>query len=205
MIPHKFRLAVLVSGQGSNLQAIIDSIEKSDLRAEIALVISNVKDAFALERAYKHGIEGLFLDPKSYSDRNGYEQIMVEKLQSKSVDLVCLAGYMRILGKHFIQAFPDRIINIHPSLLPAFPGLNVQKRAFEHGARFSGCTVHYVNEEVDGGAIISQAVVPIFDDDNETSLSDRILEQEHIIYPEAIRLILEGRIILSGRRVLHKK
>jgi phosphoribosylglycinamide formyltransferase 1 len=203
MAPNKFKLAVLVSGRGSNLQAIIDSIEKNDLQAEIALVVSNVKDAYALERARKHGLEGFFLDPKSYPDRNSYEQALVEKIRSESVDLICLAGYMRILGKYFIEAFSDRIINIHPSLLPAFPGLNVQKRAIEHGARFSGCTVHYVNEEVDGGAIISQAVVPIFDDDDEASLSERILEQEHIIYPEAIRLILEGRLNLSGRRVLH--
>ena len=197
MTPDKFKLAVLVSGRGSNLQAIIDSIEKNELQAEIALVISNVKNAYALERAHKHGLDGLFLDPKSYSDRNGYEQSLVEHIQSKSVNLVCLAGYMRVLGKYFIEAFSDRIINIHPSLLPAFPGLHVQKRALEHGVRFSGCTVHYVNEEVDGGAIISQAVVPIFDNDDEASLSERILEQEHIIYPEAIRLILEDRLTLS--------
>ena len=205
MAPNKFKLAVLVSGRGSNLQAIIDSIEKNDLQAEIALVISNVKDAYALERAHNHGLEGLFLDPKSFPDRNSYEQSLIEQIQSKSVDLVCLAGYMRVLGKHFIEAFSGRIINIHPSLLPAFPGLNVQKRALEHGARFSGCTVHYVNEEVDGGAIISQAVVPIYDDDNEDTLSERILEQEHIIYPEAIQLILEGKLTRSGRRGLHKK
>lgn len=187
------------------MQAIIDSIEKNDLQAEVALVISNVKEAYALERAHKHGLEGLFLDPKSFPDRKSYEQSLIEKIQSKSVDLICLAGYMRVLGKQFIEAFSGRIINIHPSLLPAFPGLNVQKRALEHGARFSGCTVHFVNEEVDGGAIISQAVVPIYDDDNEDTLSERILEQEHIIYPEAIRLILEGKLTLSGRRVLHNK
>lgn len=205
MVPNKFKLAVLVSGRGSNLQAIIDSIEKNALQAEIALVVSNVKDAYALKRAHKHGLEGIFLDPKSYPDRNSYEQSLVEQIRSKSVDLICLAGYMRVLGKHFIEAFSDRIINIHPSLLPAFPGLNVQKRALEHGAHFSGCTVHYVNEEVDGGAIISQAVVRIFDDDDEASLSERILEQEHLIYPEAIQLILEGKLTLAGRRVLHNK
>lgn len=205
MAPDKFKLAVLVSGRGSNLQAIIDSIEKNALQAEIALVISNVKDAYALERARKHGLEGLFLDPKSSPDRNSYEQALVERIQSKSVNLVCLAGYMRVLGKYFIEAFSGRIINIHPSLLPAFPGLNVQKRALEHGARFSGCTVHFVNEEVDGGPIIMQAVVPIFDEDDEASLSERILEQEHIIYPQAIQLILADKLTLSGRRVLHKK
>jgi phosphoribosylglycinamide formyltransferase 1 len=205
MAPNKFKLAVLVSGQGSNLQAIIDSIEKNILQAEIVLVVSNVKNAYALKRANKHGLKGLFLDPKSYPDRNSYEQSLAEQIRSKSVDLICLAGYMRILGKHFIEAFSDRIINIHPSLLPAFPGLNVQKRALEQGARFSGCTVHYVNEEVDGGAIISQAVVPILDDDDEASLSEKILKQEHIIYPEAIRLILEGKLTLAGRRVLRNK
>lgn len=205
MVSEKFILAVLVSGRGSNLQAIIDGIEKNNLPAKIALVISDVEDAFALERAREHGIEGLFLDPKSFSDRKGYEQALVKQIQSKSVNLICLAGFMRILGKHFIETFSGRVINIHPSLLPAFPGLNVQKRALEHGTRFSGCTVHYVNEEVDGGPIILQAVVPIFDDDDEASLSKRILEQEHIIYPEAIRLIAEDKLTLSGRRVLQDK
>ena len=202
MISEKLMLAVLVSGRGSNLQAIIDNIENDDLPAKISLVISNFENAFALERARRHGIECLFLNPKSYPDRNHYEEALVEKIQSKSVDLVCLAGFMRILSKYFIDAFSGRIINIHPSLLPAFPGLNVQKQALEHGSRFSGCTVHYVNEEVDAGPIILQAVVPIYDEDNEASLSERILEQEHTIYPEAIRLIAEGRLTISGRRVL---
>ena len=205
MTPKKFKLAVLVSGRGSNLQATIDSIKRNDLQAEISLVISNVNDAYALKRAQEHGLEAIFLNPQSYHNQNSYEKILIEKIQSKSVDLVCLAGYMRILGKNFIKAFSGRIINIHPSLLPAFPGLNVQKRALEYGARFSGCTVHFVNEEVDGGPIILQAVVPIFDDDSEASLSERILEQEHIIYPEAIRLILEGRLSLAGRKVIHNK
>ncbi len=205
MISEKLMLAVLVSGRGSNLQAIIDNIENDDLPAKIALVISNVKNAFALERARRHKIECLFLDPKSYPDRNRYEKALVENIQSKSVDLVCLAGFMRILGKYFIDAFSGRIINIHPSLLPAFPGVNVQKQALEHGARFSGCTVHYVNEEVDAGPIILQAVVPIYDADDEASLSERILEQEHTIYPEAIRLIAEGRLTFSGRRVLQNR
>ncbi len=205
MVSDKFILAVLVSGRGSNLQAIIDSIEIRSLPVEIGLVISDVKNSFALERARKHNIDELFLDPKTFPDRKNYEQALVEQIQAKSVNLVCLAGFMRILGKHFINTFSDRIINIHPSLLPAFPGLNVQKRALEHGARFSGCTVHYVNEEVDGGPIILQSVVPIYDNDSEALLSERILEQEHIIYPEAIRLIAENRLTLSGRRVLHNK
>ena len=204
MPSEKFKLAVLVSGRGSNLQAIIDSIEKNNLAAEISLILSNVPDAYALQRGKKHGLESIFLDPKSFSSRDDYEKQMIELLQTKSIDLVCLAGFMRILGKKFIDAFSGKIINIHPSLLPAFPGLNVQKKALQHGVRFSGCTVHFVNEEVDGGAIISQAVVPILDADDTQSLSDRILEQEHIIYPEAIRLIIEDRLELSGRRVVRK-
>ena len=204
MPSEKFKLAVLVSGRGSNLQAIIDSIEKNNLAAEISLILSNVPDAYALQRGKKHGLESIFLDPKSFSSRDDYEKQMIELLQTKSIDLVCLAGFMRILGKKFIEAFSGKIINIHPSLLPAFPGLNVQEKALQHGVRFSGCTVHFVNEEVDGGAIISQAVVPILDADDTQSLSDRILEQEHIIYPEAIRLIIEDRLDFSGRRVLRK-
>ena len=204
MPSEKFKLAVLVSGRGSNLQAIIDSIEKNNLAAEISLILSNVPDAYALQRGKKHRLESIFLDPKSFSSRDDYEKQMIELLQTKSIDLVCLAGFMRILGKNFIKAFSRKIINIHPSLLPAFPGLNVQEKALKHGVRFSGCTVHFVNEEVDGGAIISQAVVPILDADDTQSLSDRILEQEHIIYPEAIRLIIEDRLELSGRRVVRK-
>ena len=204
MPSEKFKLAVLVSGRGSNLQAIIDSIEKNNLAAEISLILSNVPDAYALQRGKKHGLESIFLDPKSFSSRDDYEKQMIELLQTKSIDLVCLAGFMRILGKKFIEAFSGKIINIHPSLLPAFPGLNVQEKALQHGVRFSGCTVHFVNEEVDGGAIISQAVVPILDADDTQSLSDRILEQEHIIYPEAIRLIIEDRLEFSGRRVVRK-
>jgi len=204
MPSEKFKLAVLVSGRGSNLQAIIDSIEKNNLAAEISLILSNVPDAYALQRGKKHGLESIFLDPKSFSRRDDYEKQMIELLQTKSIDLVCLAGFMRILGKKFIEAFSGKIINIHPSLLPAFPGLNVQEKALKHGVKFSGCTVHFVNEEVDGGAIISQAVVPILDADDTQSLSDRILEQEHIIYPEAIRLIIEDRLGFSGRRVVRK-
>jgi phosphoribosylglycinamide formyltransferase 1 len=204
MPSEKFKLAVLVSGRGSNLQAIIDSIEENNLAAEISLILSNVPDAYALQRGKKHGLESIFLDPKSFSNRDDYEKQMIELLRSKSIDLVCLAGFMRILGKKFIEAFSGKIINIHPSLLPAFPGLNVQKKALEHGVKFSGCTVHFVNEEVDGGAIILQAAVPILDADDVQSLSDRILEQEHIIYPEAIRLIIEDNLEFSGRRVTRK-
>mgnify|MGYP001231435569 FL=1 len=199
-----FKLAILVSGYGSNLQAIIDNIESNHLSADIALVLSNVKNAFALERGKKHGLETIFLDPKTFTNRDDYEDKMIEILQSKSIDLICLAGFMRILSKKFIQTFPKKIINIHPSLLPAFPGLNVQKKALEYGVKFSGCTVHFVNEEVDGGPIILQSAVPILDEDNTESLSERILEQEHIIYPEAIKLIIEKKLAFSGRRVLRK-
>ena len=204
MTSEKFKLAIFVSGNGSNLQAIIDSIENDYLAAEISLVLSNVKDAYALERGKNHGLEVVFLDPQTFPNRANYEQKIIDLLLSKSIDLICLAGFMQILGKNFIEAFSGKIINIHPSLLPAFPGLNVQKKALEHGAKFSGCTVHFVNEEIDGGAIILQSVVPIHDEDDIESLSKRILEQEHIIYPEAIRLIIEDSIKISGRRVLRK-
>jgi phosphoribosylglycinamide formyltransferase 1 len=204
MPSEKFKLAVLVSGRGSNLQAIIDSIEKNNLAAEISLIVSDVSDAYALQRGKKHGLKSVFLNPKNFSSRDNYEKKMIELLQTKSIDLVCLAGFMRILGKKFIEAFSGKIINIHPSLLPAFPGLNVQEKALKHGAKFSGCTVHFVNEEVDGGAIILQAIVPILDEDDVQSLSDRILEQEHIIYPEAIRLVIEDSLDFSGRRVIRK-
>ena len=204
MKSEKFKLAIFVSGNGSNLQAIIDSIENDYLAAEISLVLSNVKDAYGLERGKNHGLEVVFLDPKTFPNRANYEQKIIDLLLSKSIDLICLAGFMQILEKKFIEAFSGKIINIHPSLLPAFPGLNVQKKALEHGAKFSGCTVHFVNEEIDGGAIILQSVVPIHDEDDIESLSKRILEQEHIIYPEAIRLIIEDSIKISGRRVLRK-
>ena len=204
MISEKFKLAVLVSGNGSNLQAIIDGIEKNYLAAEISLVLSNVKDAYALERGKKYDLDVVFLDPKIYPNKANYEQKIIDLLLSKSIDLICLAGFMRILGKKFIETFSGKIINIHPSLLPAFPGLDVQKKALEHGAKFSGCTVHFVNEEVDGGPIILQSIVPIHDEDDIESLSKRILQQEHIIYPEAIRLIIEDNIEISGRRVLRK-
>ena len=204
MTSEKFKLAIFVSGNGSNLQAIIDSIENDYLAAEISLVLSNVKDAYGLERGKNHGLEVVFLDPKTFPNRANYEQKIIDLLLSKSIDLICLAGFMQILEKKFIEAFSGKIINIHPSLLPAFPGLNVQKKALEHGAKFSGCTVHFVNEEVDGGPIILQSIVPIHDEDDIKSLSKRILQQEHIIYPEAIRLIIEDNIEISGRRVLRK-
>ena len=202
---NKFKLAVLVSGRGSNLQAIIDSIERNALDVQLSLVLSNVKDALALQRAEKHGIETIFIDPATSPNRKAFDRAMIDKLKEMSIDLICLAGYMRILGKEFIQAFSTRIINIHPSLLPAFPGLDAQKQAIEYGVKLSGCTVHFVDEGIDSGPIILQTAVPVYDHDNEDSLAQRILEQEHILYPKAIKLIAEKKINLNGRTVIYNK
>jgi len=201
MTGNKFKLGVLVSGRGSNLQAIIDAIARGEVTAEIALVISDKKDAPALERCRKHGIAGVFLDPKSCSGKPHFEQALIDRLQEHSVDLVCLAGFMRILGETFIHAFQDRILNIHPSLLPAFPGLDAQKQALAHGVKVAGCTVHFVDGKVDAGPIISQATVPVRDDDTVESLSRRILEEEHRIYPAAIQACIENRLTVAGRKV----
>ncbi len=194
-------LGVLVSGRGSNLQAIIDAIESGRLAARVACVVSDKDDAVALERAAKNGIKGIFLDPAEHDSRESYDKALVESLQSNGVELVCLAGFMRILSPVIIEAFPQRIINIHPSLLPSFPGLCVQRKALEHGVKFSGCTVHFVTEEVDSGPIIIQASVPVLDDDTEERLAERILAEEHKVYPQAIQWVAEGRLRLTGRRV----
>jgi len=199
-----FRLGVLVSGRGTNLQAIIDSIEKKELPAVISLVISDQADAPAIERCAIHGIDSEFLDPKNYSSKDQYDIALAELFQSREVNLVCLAGYMRILGKSFIKEFQGKVINIHPSLLPAFPGLDAQRKAFEAGVKFSGCTVHFVNEKVDDGPIILQSAVPVYDSDDPQKLTLRTLEQEHIIYPKAIKMFLENRLSFSGKRVLCK-
>jgi len=190
-----------VSGRGSNLQAIIDNIEKGALSAEIAVVISDQEDAYALERARKHKIPAVHIDAKRYGTRDTYDAALVGELKKRTVDLVCLAGFMRIVTPVLIKAFPNRILNIHPSLLPAFPGLHVQKKALNHGVKFSGCTVHFVDEGVDTGPIIIQAVVPVLDNDTENSLSERILKQEHRIYSRAIQLFAEGRLTIEGRHV----
>jgi phosphoribosylglycinamide formyltransferase-1 len=198
----KVRIGVLVSGRGSNLQAIIDNIERGELAAEIAVVISDQADAYSLERAKKHNIPAVHVSAKGYKGkRNEYDALLVKALQHRGVELVCLAGFMRIITPVLIAAFPHRILNIHPSLLPAFPGLHVQKAAIEHGAKFSGCTVHFVDEGMDTGPIIIQAVVPILDKDTEDSLSERILRQEHTIYSRAIQWYAEGRLKIEGRRV----
>jgi phosphoribosylglycinamide formyltransferase-1 len=199
----KLKIAVLVSGRGSNLQAIIDNIENGRLSAELAVVISDQADAYALERAQKHNIPAVHVSAKGFKGkRDEYDAFLVKELQKRNVDLVCLAGFMRIITPVLIKAFSNRILNIHPSLLPAFPGLHVQKKALDHGVKFSGCTVHFVDEGMDTGPIIIQAVVPVLDSDTEDSLSERILKQEHTIYSRAIQLFAEGRLKIVGRRVL---
>lgn len=198
----KIRIGVLVSGRGSNLQAIIDNIEKGSLSAGIAAVISDQADAYALERARKHNIEAVHVDPKTHGTREAYDAALVVELKKRNVELVCLAGFMRVVMPVLIKAFPNRIMNIHPSLLPSFPGLHVQKKALNYGAKFSGCTVHFVDEGVDTGPIIIQAVVPVLDNDTEDALSARILKQEHRIFSRAIQLFAEGRLSIEGRRVM---
>ncbi len=196
----EFRLGVLVSGRGTNLQAIIDWIEKEKPNAKIALVVSNKENAPALERCKRHGIEAIYINPKSFENKVAFDQAMAARLKENSIDLICLAGFMRILSREFIQAFPKKIINIHPSLLPAFPGLHAQKQALEYGVKLAGCTVHFVDEGVDTGPIICQASVPVFDDDSEETLSDRILTEEHKLYPKAIQSIMNGQIVICGRK-----
>ncbi len=197
----KVPLGILISGNGSNLQAIIDAIEKKKLHAEIRVVISNRADAHGLVRAQKHGIPTETVDHREFPTREAFDRELIERLQSRQVELVALAGFMRLLSADFVRAFSNRIMNIHPALLPAFPGLNVQRKAVEAGVRFSGCTVHFVNEECDEGPIIIQAVVPVFPDDSEESLSARILKEEHRIYPKAIQLYSEGRLQVVGQKV----
>jgi phosphoribosylglycinamide formyltransferase 1 len=198
------RLGVLISGRGSNLQSIIDAIAAGRFEAEIAVVISNVEDAPGLMRAREAGLEAVFLDPGLAADRAAYDAGVVSVLRKYRVDLVCLAGYMRLVGAPLLDAFPGRMLNIHPSLLPAFPGLNAQRQALEHGVRVSGATVHLVTSELDGGPIVLQAAVPVLDQDTVEALSARILVEEHRIYPEAIRLILDGEWAVDGRRLVRR-
>jgi phosphoribosylglycinamide formyltransferase-1 len=198
----KLPIAVLISGSGTNLQAIIDAIEAGKLDARVEVVISNRADAYGLVRAKNHRLPTEVLDHKKFASREAFDEAVVQILRARGVELVALAGFMRLLSPVFVKAFSNRIMNIHPALLPSFPGLHVQKRAVEHGVRFSGCTVHFVNEECDEGPIIIQAVVPVYPDDTEESLAARILKQEHRIYPRAIQLYSEGRLRVEGRRVL---
>ena len=194
-------IGVLISGGGTNLQSIIDAIEAKRLDAKIQVVLSNRADAYGLVRAKVHGIPTQVLDHKAFRSREAFDQAVVDILRAHEVELAVLAGFMRLLSPVFVRAYSNRIMNIHPALLPSFPGLHVQKQAVEHGVRFSGCTVHFVNEQCDEGPIIIQAVVPVFPDDTEGSLAARILEQEHRIYPRAIQLYSEGRLRIEGRRV----
>jgi len=193
---------VLVSGRGSNLQALIDNVEAGKLKARIALVISDNPEAQAIKRCQKHGVPCKVLRREDFPSKKAFEEEMVRALKEAGVELVVLAGFMRILSKHFIEHFPERVINVHPSLLPSFKGLEAQRQAVEYGARFSGCTVHLVDETVDGGPVIVQAVVPVLPEDTAESLAERILKWEHRILPQAVQWFAEGRVSVEGRKVL---
>jgi phosphoribosylglycinamide formyltransferase-1 len=195
------RIAVLISGRGSNLQSIIDAIRERRLNAAVAVVISNRADAPGLDRARDAGIEAIHLDPHDCPDRESYDRRIVEELKARGVELACLAGFMRLVGAPLLEAFPFRILNIHPSLLPAFPGLNAQRQAWEHGVKLSGATVHFVTSELDGGPIILQSAVPVLPNDSPGALAARILVEEHRLYPAAIQIVLDGAWAIEGRRV----
>ena len=197
----KVGIGVLVSGSGSNLQSIIDHTEAGTLDAEIRIVISNNPDALALERCRKHRICSVVVDHRQFDTRESYDRRTISILESSGVELVVMAGFMRILSPEFFRAFPRRIMNIHPALLPAFPGIHVQHKAVEYGVKFAGCTVHFADEGIDTGPIIIQSVVPVFEDDTADTLSARILKEEHRIYPQAIQYYAEGRIEIRGRKV----
>jgi phosphoribosylglycinamide formyltransferase 1 len=198
----KKRIGVLLSGRGSNFEALADSVAAGRIpNAEIAIVLSNREGAPGIERARARKIDARAIPSKGL-EREAYDKLVMAALEEKKVDLVCLAGYMRLLSPQFVAAFRGRILNIHPSLLPAFPGLESQRQALEHGAKFAGCTVHFVDENLDAGPIVMQAVVPIEDRDTPETLSERILREEHRIYTEAVRIVLEGRYRIEGRRVL---
>jgi phosphoribosylglycinamide formyltransferase 1 len=198
----KKRIGVLLSGRGSNFEALAESVAAGRIPgAEIVIVISNQPDALGLKKAEGRGIPAQMIPSKGLQ-REAYDRQVTAVLQEHKVDLICLAGYMRLLSSYFVSAFPQKILNIHPSLLPSFPGLESQKQALEHGVKFAGCTVHFVDENLDAGPIIQQAVVPVLDDDDEHTLSERILREEHRIYSEAVSFILEGKWRIVGRRVL---
>jgi phosphoribosylglycinamide formyltransferase-1 len=196
------KLGVLISGNGSNLQSIIDHIEKGSLTAVIKIVISNNPDAYGITRAKKHGIPVVVLKNGNFKNKEEFDLELIRILESKRVDLVILAGFMRIITPTLLKAFPQKIMNIHPALLPSFPGIHGQKQALEYGVKISGCTVHFVDEGVDTGPIIMQKAVQVFDDDTEETLAARILTEEHRIYPQAIQLFAEGKIEIKGRKVL---
>jgi phosphoribosylglycinamide formyltransferase-1 len=198
----KKRIGVLFSGRGSNLEALAESVAAGRIpNAEISVALSNREDAPGIGKARARGIETLVISSKGL-EREAYDKLVIAALQARQVDLVCLAGYMRLLSPQFVAAYRQRILNIHPSLLPSFPGLEAQRQALEHGAKFSGCTVQFVDENLDAGPIVLQACVPIEDSDTPETLAERILRQEHRIYAEAVRIVLEGRYRMEGRRVL---
>jgi phosphoribosylglycinamide formyltransferase-1 len=196
------RVGVLASGRGSNLQALLDAARAPGFPARIAVVIADRERAVALQRAASAGVPAVFVDPKAYGDRDAYDAALVACLERHRVELVCLAGFMRILGGDFVRRLRGRLVNIHPSLLPAFPGLHASRQALDHGVKVAGVTVHFVDEGVDTGPIIAQASVPVRDDDTEESLSERILVEEHRLYPDVVRRFAEGRLQLQGRRVI---
>ena len=197
-------IGVLASGRGTNLQAIIESIEDGKIEGEIKIVISDHPDACALKRAQQYLIDTRYIDFKEFKNREDYDKEIIKILKEKKIDLVVLAGYMRILSPYFIRTYKNRIMNIHPALLPSFIGLHSQKQAVEYGVKISGCTVHFVDEGIDSGPIILQKAVKVCDDDTEESLTEKILEEEHQIYPRAIQLFCEGRLVINGRKVLIK-
>ncbi len=194
-------IGVLISGRGTNLEAIIKAVKEGKIRANISVVISNKKEARGLKIAKANGIRTVFINPSNFKSREDFDREVIDVLEKNNVELVVLAGYMRILSDFFIEKYEGRLLNIHPSLIPAFQGLKPQKRALEYGVMFSGCTVHFVTKELDNGPVIIQAVVPLLPDDTEGSLSERILSYEHRIYPQAIKWFVDGRIKLSGRKV----
>lgn len=200
--PGCLQLAVLASGRGSNFLAIHNAIKKGQLNARVCILISDKESAPALERAQEEGIPTCFIDPKQYADREAYENEIVKQLQALNIDLVVLAGYMRLVGKVLLDAFSLRMINIHPALLPSFTGLHAQRQAVEYGVKISGCTVHFVDAGMDTGPIIIQSVVPVYADDSEDTLSARILVEEHKTYPQAIQWIADGRVYIEGRKVI---
>ena len=198
-------IGVLASGRGTNLQAIIEAVEEGKIEGRISIVISDNRGALALKKAEQHNIETQYIDFKSFKNKEDYNKKVVKCLKEKKIDLVVLAGYMRILSLYFIKMYQNRIMNIHPALLPSFPGLYAQRQAVEYGVKVSGCTVHFVDEGVDSGPIILQKTVEVKDNDTEESLAERILKEEHQIYPQAIQLFSEGRLIIKGRKVFIKK
>ena len=201
MEPRCLRLAILASGRGSNFLAILDAIKKGALNAQISVLISDKANAPALLRAEQAGISGIFIDPRVYPDRQAYESEIVRQLETREIDLIVLAGYMRLVGSVLLRAYPHKMLNIHPALLPSFTGLHAQRQAVDYGVKYSGCTVHFVDEGMDTGAIIDQVVVPLYHNDTEDDLAERILVEEHKIYAKVLQWIAEGRVYIEGRRV----